>query len=147
MDTNANANANASAGTGTAVGAGTAVGNGGRSARTLWVVGVVLALVLAGFVSFYASSSPDGLEKVAADHGIDEKAEEHALGNSPLADYRTEDVDDARLSGGLAGVVGVGATLAVGTGVFWLVRRRPAAPAARNASSAPAPAADTRPKV
>ncbi len=142
-----NTNANASAGTGTAVGAGTAVGNGGRSARTLWVVGVVLALVLAGFVSFYASSSPDGLEKVAADHGIDEKAEEHALGNSPLADYRTEDVDDARLSGGLAGVVGVGATLAVGTGVFWLVRRRPAAPAARNASSAPAPAADTRPKV
>ena len=28
-----------------------------------------------GFVSFYASASPDGLEKVAADQGIDEKAE------------------------------------------------------------------------
>lgn len=95
-----------------------------RSRRTLWITGLVTSLVLAGFVSFYASADPDGLEKVATDHGIDEKAEEHGLAGSPLADYGVEDVDDARLSGGLAGVIGVGVTVVAGSGVFWAVRRR-----------------------
>ncbi|MFH8800571.1 energy-coupling factor ABC transporter permease [Streptomyces sp. NPDC017936] len=94
------------------------------SRRTLWVTGLVTSLVLAGFVSFYASASPDGLEKVAADKGIDAKAEEHAAAGSPLADYGVKDVDDARLSGGLAGVIGVGVTVAAGSAVFWTVRRR-----------------------
>ena len=85
------------------------------------------SLVLAGFVSFYASASPDGLEKVAADHGIDKKAEDHAVADSPLADYGVEDVTDARLSGGLAGVIGVGVTVVAGSAVFWAVRRRRAA--------------------
>ncbi|WP_432062992.1 energy-coupling factor ABC transporter permease [Streptomyces sp. S1] len=99
------------------------------SPKKLWIGGVVTALVLAGFVSFYASASPDGLEKVAADQGIDAKAEqyEHATADSPLADYGVRGVDAERLSGGLAGVIGVGTTLAVGTGVFLVVRRRRAA--------------------
>ncbi|MFI2510052.1 energy-coupling factor ABC transporter permease [Streptomyces sp. NPDC018972] len=95
-----------------------------RSPRKVWITGLVTSLVLAGFVSFYASANPDGLEKVATDHGMDEKAEEHAIADSPLADYGVEDVDDARLSGGLAGVIGVGVTVVAGTGVFWAVRRR-----------------------
>ncbi|MGW4238588.1 energy-coupling factor ABC transporter permease [Streptomyces sp. NPDC004749] len=97
---------------------------GARSNRTVWVTGLVTALVLAGFVSFYASASPDGLEKVAADQGIDKKAEPHHAADSPLADYGVRDVADARLSGGLAGAIGVGATVVVGSGVFWAVRRR-----------------------
>ncbi|MEU3930532.1 energy-coupling factor ABC transporter permease [Streptomyces sp. NPDC029044] len=94
------------------------------SHRKVWAAGLVASLVLAGFVSFYASANPDGLEKVAADHGIDEKAEDHAVADSPLADYGVKDVDDTRLSGGLAGVIGVGVTVVAGTGVFWAVRRR-----------------------
>ncbi|MFE2600684.1 energy-coupling factor ABC transporter permease [Streptomyces sp. NPDC059396] len=96
----------------------------GGSPRTLWATGLVTALVLAGFVSFYASASPDGLEKVAADHGIDKKTEEHATADSPLADYGVKDITNARISGGLAGVIGVGATVVVGSGIFWTVRRR-----------------------
>ncbi|MBQ1089589.1 energy-coupling factor ABC transporter permease [Streptomyces sp. B93] len=95
-----------------------------RSPRRVWIAGLVTSLVLAGFVSFYASADPDGLEKVASDNGIDEKAEDHGLADSPLADYGVKDVDDARLSGGLAGVIGVGLTVVAGTGVFWAVRRR-----------------------
>ncbi|MGW2018167.1 energy-coupling factor ABC transporter permease [Streptomyces sp. NPDC001927] len=95
-----------------------------RSPKKVWIGGLVAALVLAGFVSFYASASPDGLEKVAADKGFDKNVEEHAAAGSPLADYGVEGIEAARLSGGLAGVIGVGATLAVGTGAFWLVRRR-----------------------
>ncbi|MEY2245856.1 energy-coupling factor ABC transporter permease [Streptomyces sp. BF23-18] len=94
------------------------------SHRKVWITGLVTSLVLAGFVSFYASASPDGLEKVAKDKGIDAKAKAHASDDSPLAGYGVKDVSDARLSGGLAGVIGVGVTVVAGTGVFWTVRRR-----------------------
>jgi len=94
------------------------------SHRKVWITGLVTSLVLAGFVSFYASASPDGLEKVAKDKGIDAKEEAHASEDSPLAGYGVKDVSDARLSGGLAGVIGVGVTVVAGTGVFWAVRRR-----------------------
>ncbi|MEU1010242.1 energy-coupling factor ABC transporter permease [Streptomyces sp. NPDC005890] len=94
------------------------------SRRTLWVTGLVTSLVLAGFVSFYASANPDGLEKVAHDKGIDKKAEKHATADSPLADYGVRDIADARLSGGLAGVIGVGVTIVAGSAVFWALRRR-----------------------
>ncbi|MFB8126627.1 energy-coupling factor ABC transporter permease [Streptomyces bacillaris] len=95
-----------------------------RSNRGFLITGLVSAFLLAGFVSFYASASPDGLERVAADQGIDEKVEEHGAADSPLADYGVGDIANARLSGGLAGVIGVSATVVVGTGVFWVVRRR-----------------------
>ncbi|MDG4860831.1 PDGLE domain-containing protein, partial [Streptomyces sp. T-3] len=110
----------------------------GRSPRKVWITGLVASLILAGFVSFYASASPDGLEKVAADKGIDKKVEDHAAKDSPLADYGVKDVTDARLSGGLAGVIGVGVTVAVGTGVFWVVRKRRA-----TSEAAEAPVAET----
>ncbi|MGW0906836.1 energy-coupling factor ABC transporter permease [Streptomyces sp. NPDC002853] len=95
-----------------------------RSHRKVWIAGLVTSLVLAGFVSFYASANPDGLEKVAADKGIDKKAEEHATSDSPLADYGVKDITDSRLSGGLAGVIGVGVTVVAGSAVFWALRRR-----------------------
>ncbi|MER7733258.1 energy-coupling factor ABC transporter permease [Streptomyces erythrochromogenes] len=110
---------------------------GGGSTKKVWVTGLVTALVLAGFVSFYASANPDGLEKVAADKGIDEKVEEHAAAGSPLADYSVKDVDDARLSGGLAGVIGVGLTVVAGTGIFWAVRRRTSDELTAASTSAP----------
>ncbi|MFJ3304814.1 energy-coupling factor ABC transporter permease [Streptomyces sp. NPDC086549] len=94
------------------------------SHRKLWITGLVTSLVLAGFVSFYASADPDGLMKVAHDQGIDRKAEQHASDGSPLAHYGVKDVSDARLSGGLAGVIGVGVTVVAGSTVFWAVRRR-----------------------
>ncbi|MFE9995681.1 energy-coupling factor ABC transporter permease [Streptomyces avermitilis] len=94
------------------------------SHRKVWITGLVTSLVLAGFVSFYASASPDGLEKVAKDQGIDAKARKHHTEDSPLAGYGVKDVSDARISGGLAGVIGVGITVVAGTGVFWAVRRR-----------------------
>ncbi|MGW0880048.1 energy-coupling factor ABC transporter permease [Streptomyces sp. NPDC002671] len=94
------------------------------SRRTLWIGGLVTSLVLAGFVSFYASASPDGLMKVAHDKGIDKKAQKHTSDGSPLAGYGVKDVSDARLSGGLAGAIGVGVTVVAGSTVFWVVRRR-----------------------
>ncbi|MGX2995227.1 energy-coupling factor ABC transporter permease [Streptomyces sp. JNUCC 64] len=90
----------------------------------LWAGGLAVSLVLAGFVSSYASGEPDGLERVAADRGMDAEEAEHAAAGSPLADYEFGDLTGTRLSGGLAGVIGVGITVAVGTGVVWASRRR-----------------------
>ena len=101
--------------------------------RALLLVGFLLALVLPGGVSYYASSAPDGLAKVAADQGFDSTAGEHRLADSPVADYQVRGVEDDRLSGGLAGVLGVVATLAIGGVLFRIVRggsRRDAADAA-----------------
>lgn len=85
---------------------------------------LLVSLILAAIVSHYASGSPDGLEKVAADKGVAAQEEEHALAGSPLGDYGVEGVENARLSGGLAGVIGVAAVLVLGGGLFWTIRRR-----------------------
>jgi cobalt/nickel transport system permease protein len=93
--------------------------------RRTWVfigIGLVVAFALAFIVSPYASSEPDGLEKVAAEKGVDSNAEAHALEDGPLADYNVEAVDDARLSTGVAGIIGVTVTFALGYGVVLLVR-------------------------
>ncbi len=95
-----------------------------RSPRPLWLGGLGVTVVCAAFVSFYASASPDGLEKVATDEGIIEEAREHDLADSPLADYGVRDVDNERLSIALAGSAGVAVTLAVGSATFLAVRRR-----------------------
>lgn len=92
--------------------------------RVLVLAGLLLALVLAGGVSYYASASPDGLEKVAEDKGFADRARDHDLADSPVADYSVRGVEDTRLSGGLAGVIGVVVTLAVGGGLFAVVGRR-----------------------
>lgn len=90
-----------------------------------FLVGFALAAVLiAGVVSYFASSSPDGLERVAGDQGIAAAEEEHATGDSPLADYGIRGVQSDALSGGLAGVVGVVVVLVVAGGIAFLVRRR-----------------------
>jgi cobalt/nickel transport system permease protein len=94
----------------------------------VWTIGagLAVALVLAFFVSPYASSSPDGLEKVAADKGLDTGVKDHAAADSPLADYAVKGVDNSRLSTGLAGVLGVVLTFALGLGFFMVVRSRAA---------------------
>ena len=68
--------------------------------------------------------SPDGLEKVAADHGLDANATDSHTAGSPLAGYEVRGVADGRLSVGAAGAVGVGATFVLAGGLFLLVRRR-----------------------
>jgi cobalt/nickel transport system permease protein/cobalt/nickel transport protein len=79
---------------------------------------------VAGVASYYASAHPDGLEYVAEQTGFIDSAEDSATADSPLADYQTKGVDDARISGGLAGVIGVVVMLVLSTGLFWLIRRR-----------------------
>ncbi len=94
------------------------------STRRFFAVALVVSLLVAGVASYYASSHPDGLEYVAEQTGFIDSAEDSPTADSPLADYQTSGVDDARISGGLAGVIGVVVMLLLSTGLFWLVRRR-----------------------
>ncbi|MBM0233433.1 PDGLE domain-containing protein [Micromonospora sp. STR1_7] len=103
--------------------------------------GLLVALLLAGVVSNYASSHPDGLDSsllkgctVDADDNIvggscpAQQARDHELADSPLADYGVRGVENSFVSTGLSGVLGVLVTFAIGAGGFWLLRRRGAAP-------------------
>jgi cobalt/nickel transport protein len=92
--------------------------------RTFLALGLLVCLLVAGVASSYASSHPDGLEHVAEQTGFLDSAEDSATAGSPLADYSTHGVDDARLSGGVAGVIGVVVMLLLSTGLFWGLRRR-----------------------
>jgi len=85
----------------------------------------VVALVLAGFVSYYAASTPDGLTQVSQQEGFADTETDHAAGEGPFAGYETGFLDDDRLSGGVAGVVGVLVVLTLGSGLVLAVRRRP----------------------
>ena len=97
--------------------------NSRPSARVLVAVGLVVALLLAGLISGFASSSPDGLEAVAGEKGFADTAGPHATDGSPLAEYALGG-DDSRLGTGVAGILGVGITFAVGAALFSVVRRR-----------------------
>ena len=77
------------------------------STRAVIIAGAAIAMFLAGIASYYASSSPDGLEKVGGDLGFTESATTSAAEGSALAGYAVSGIDNARISGGLAGIAGV----------------------------------------
>jgi cobalt/nickel transport protein len=94
------------------------------SRRAFFLTGLVVALVIAGFISYWASSAPDGLNKVAEDKGLNVNESDSATADSPLADYSTAGVDNERLSGAIAGVAGVAIVLVLAGGLFYVVARR-----------------------
>lgn len=93
--------------------------------RTFLLVCLLVALMIAGGASYYASSDPDGLNYVAERAGFSDQEQASPSESSPLAGYETDGVEDDRLSGGLAGVAGSLLVLLLGGGLFWLLRRRP----------------------
>jgi cobalt/nickel transport protein len=110
---------------------------GNRRAAGFFLGFLAVALLVAGGLSYFASPDPDGLDTVTL-HGcevveteageqlegtcIAQNADDHALADSPLADYAVGGGDGTV---GLAGVIGVLVTLVVAGGLFWLLRRRP----------------------
>lgn len=98
-----------------------------KSTRGLFIGLFIAAVVVAGVLSFYASSSPDGLERVAADKGLNAKERDHSVKDSPLTHYSIKGVSNERVSVGLAGIIGVVAIAVVGAGFFTLVSSRSSA--------------------
>jgi cobalt/nickel transport protein len=107
--------------------------------RLGWFIagGLLVAALLAGVVSSFASSSPDGLDAAARqgctfdanDHitggtCMAQQEQDHQMKDSPLAGYGIKGIDNPYLSTGVSGVLGVLVTFGLGGGVFWLVRRK-----------------------
>jgi hypothetical protein len=91
--------------------------------------GLVVAALLVLVVAPLASSEPDGLERVATDQGLIESSEEHALAESPLAEYEVDGVENEAAGTRVAGVVGVLVTFGIGAaivGIFVVLRKRSA---------------------
>ena len=84
-----------------------------KSRKSLYILiaaGLALAVALALFVAPWASSEPDGLEKVAEDKGFIEAAEETepAWESSPNPDYAMPGLEENRPAlAGLAGTMGI----------------------------------------
>ena len=91
------------------------------SLRLCVAVGLALAVGLAFFASPYASSSPDGLSRVAADEGFARAAETR---DAPVPGYAFPGVEDERLAKGLAGFAGALGVFALGYGAAHTRRRR-----------------------
>lgn len=87
--------------------------------KRLLIAGGLLSVLLAAVLSFYASSQPDGLNKVANDHGISVNERDSVTSGSPLAGYGGD-----RLSKATAGLIGLAATAVLGFGAFYLLKGR-----------------------
>jgi PDGLE domain len=88
--------------------------------RWFTIVALAIAIGLAAVASPFASPSPDGLERVAADNALAARAEQH---DGPLLDYAAPGVDDARVATALAGFAGTLLVFTVGAGVAAVIRR------------------------
>ena len=89
------------------------------------ILALAVAIGLATAASPFASSSPDGLEKVATDQAFIEQGTLHAVQeDSPVPDYAFPGVDDPRVATGLAGFAGTLMVFGLGYGAARLARRR-----------------------
>jgi len=94
--------------------------------RTKAFVAVALAVAvgLAVAVSPFASSSPDGLNKVAEDKGfLDTAAPSSIQDGSPIPGYAFPGVENERVATGLAGFVGTLTVFVLGFGLAALLAR------------------------
>jgi hypothetical protein len=89
------------------------------------ILALALAIGLGTAASPFASSSPDGLERVADDKAfLDEGRLARVQEDAPVPDYAFPGIGDARLATGMAGFTGTLFVFALAGGVALVVRRR-----------------------
>ncbi len=103
------------------------------SMRVFTALALALAVGLATAISPFASTSPDGLERVAEDKGfLDDGRLAKVQADAPAPDYAFPGVRDPRLATGLAGFTGTLLVFAAGYGLACVaVRREPRSRPAR----------------
>ena len=102
-----------------------------RSLKVFTILALAVAVGLATAVAPFASSAPDGLEKVAAENAfLDEGTLHPVQEDAPVPDYAFPGIANPRVATGIAGFVGTLVVFALGAGLAAVVRRRaqPVAP-------------------
>jgi PDGLE domain-containing protein len=92
-----------------------------KKKKNVIVVLFLVSLAMAFFISPFASSNLDGLEKVAEKLGFIDRGEESVWETSPMPDYTA--YGDSRLSGMLAGIIGTLILFGLGVGAGVLLKR------------------------
>ena len=87
------------------------------------VFGLLTALLLAILLSPFASSWPDGLEKVAEDKGFLEKGEVKPSVTSPIPDYAWPGISNEKIATSFAGIIGTLMVFGMGYGVAALLKK------------------------
>ncbi|MCD9026283.1 PDGLE domain-containing protein [Cohnella silvisoli] len=88
-----------------------------------WIVMAIITLIAAGIISFFASSHPDGLERVAADHGFLDEAKKPSW-TAWISGYELPGIAIPILKVGLAGIIGVALLFLVLYGLTSKLTRR-----------------------
>ena len=88
--------------------------------------GLTVALVLAFFISPFASPWPDGLEKVAEEKGFLHKGESGSVLISPVPDYAWPGIRREGIATGIAGIAGTLLIFSLAYGTGALLKRRSA---------------------
>ena len=102
----------------------------------VWI-GLGIALILALFLSPFASTSPDGLEKVAETKGFAEKGETWKFWkHAPLPDYNIPWIKNEKVSTALSGLIGTLAIFFIAFGIGKLIKISPPVNPVRNSSGA-----------
>lgn len=92
--------------------------------RRWWLTGLAVAVLVVILAAAFASPDPDGLERVAADHGFLDRAQGALYHLIP--DYVMPGVGDPLVATAAAGLVGVVVVFALVVGLGRLLRRRSA---------------------
>lgn len=87
------------------------------------IFGLILSLICAGLISLFASSLPDGLEKVAEDLGFLEKGKGKPILKSPIPDYVLPGIKNEKLATSIAGIIGTLLVFAVGYGAAKIIQQ------------------------
>jgi cobalt/nickel transport system permease protein len=95
-----------------------------RPIKAFIATSAAVIVLLGGAASPFASSSPDGLEKVAVDTGIAAGAKQSPTADSPLAGYSVAGIDDDKVATSVSGIIGTSVIVAFGLGLFAFTRRR-----------------------
>jgi hypothetical protein len=82
-----------------------------RVGRRWWIAGIAIAALIVVVFAPLASSDPDGLERVAADHGFIGQAQNVVSGL--LSGYAIPGINDPAVSTILSGLIGIGVLLLV----------------------------------
>jgi cobalt/nickel transport protein len=98
-----------------------------ETSRWFYLWAILLTLVIAVFLSPWASSLPDGLERVAENLGFMEKAGGNGQAlwkNAPLADYKFPGLSGEGRATALSGLLGTLAMVGLGWGIGRLLRKK-----------------------
>jgi cobalt/nickel transport protein len=88
------------------------------------IIGLIIAVIVAFFLSPLASSWPDGLEKVAHDYGFIAKDELVSVLKSPIPDYVFPGLKNEKLATSISGLLGTVIIFGIGCTLAFFLKKR-----------------------